>query len=86
MAKEVISMTLAQLEEMQKRAAEDGARLALAAIGLEDEKAVEDIRDIRDLMNAYRQARAIIWHTIVKYITMFMLGIISYGVYNKIHN
>jgi len=86
MDSETITMTKQELAEMQKNCAQEGARLALAAIGLADEKALEDISDLRDLLSAFRSAKAIVWQTVVKYITMFALGALSFGVISKLNS
>lgn len=78
-------MTRSELEEMQKRCAQEGARLALCAIGLDDKKAIEDIKDLRDLLAAYHQTTAIVWQSIVKTATVFFLGALGAGVYFKLN-
>lgn len=76
----MIELSKKELEDMQIKSAEEGARLALAKIGLEDEQALHDIRDLRSILAAYREARKVVWQTCVKYITMFILGALSYGI------
>lgn len=45
------------LAELVEAASEDGATRALQRIGLEDKKAVHDIRDLRDLLSAWRKTK-----------------------------
>lgn len=83
MTDETVTMTKHELEAMQQACAQEGARLALASLGLDDKEAVHDIADLRDLLTAYRQAKNIVWQTVIKYVTMFILGAISVGVFFK---
>lgn len=73
-----------ELEELQIKCAKEGARQALASLGLDDPNAVHDIKDLRDLLTAYRYTRSLIWATIIRYFTMFTIGALSYGVYMKL--
>lgn len=66
-----------------ERAAERGARKALADLGLHDEAARDDVREIRTLLAAWRDARRTIWHTLVKAVTMLTLGLIALGAWHK---
>lgn len=68
------------IEVLLERAAKAGAREALESIGLHDEKAVNDVRDLRDLLDAWRQARKTVWKTVVHAMTMAVLGAILTGV------
>ena len=49
-----LPLTHAQFEELLEGAAERGAKKALAAVGLDDEHAADDIRGLRGLLKAYR--------------------------------
>ena len=48
-----------QLRSLLEDAGEQGARRTLARLGLEDEKAVQDLREVRDILSAWRSARRI---------------------------
>lgn len=78
-----ITMTKHELEELQIRCAKEGACQALAQLGLDDPEAVHDVKDMRDLIKAYRATRSLIWATIIKYATMFVLGALAYGIFAK---
>ena len=71
-------------EDDLERAAEKGAEKALAKVGLADEYAGEDIRHLRNLLKAWRSTKSTIWQTIIRYLTMFVLGAISIGVWLKV--
>ena len=74
----------ADLEAMLERAANDGARKALAAIGLHDERAAGDIEDLRELLTAWRTTKSEAGKTLVKWLTMGLLSAIAFGVYVKL--
>ena len=73
-------MTDAELNAMLEKAAECGARRALAAIGLCDEKAAGDMRDLRGVLEAFRLAKSTAWTTIVRLITAAIFAAIIAGV------
>jgi hypothetical protein len=70
----------AQLRYMLEQAAQEGAKRALAEIGLSDQGAGEDVRDLRELLSAFRQAKRTVWDTAVRAVTMAILGAIAAGV------
>ena len=77
----ITTLTDDQLERMLDRAAKRGAIEALKAIGLEDENASVDIRELRTLLTAWRDTRRAIWQQIVKAGVMIVLGAIGLGVW-----
>lgn len=64
-----ISMPEDDFETLLAQAAERGARAALATVGLENGHAARDVRELRDLLDAYRAARRTVWHTALKMVT-----------------
>lgn len=74
----------AELEAMLERAAEDGARKALAAVGLHDDLASGDIEELRELLSAWRTTRREAGKTIVRWLTIGLLTAITFGVYTKL--
>jgi hypothetical protein len=56
------------IQEMLDRAAERGARLALHQVGLDGEDAAHDIRELRNLLDAYNEAKREAGMTLVKMI------------------
>lgn len=67
--RQMITITMEQLEA----AIETGARRALASVGLGDEEAGQDIRDLRGLMDAFRGVRRGFWHGIAATISKVAL-------------
>ncbi len=75
----VLSLRPEDLDELLTRAAEKGAERALAALGLENGHAARDIRELRDLLDAWRDARRTAWQTTVKVITTGILAALLVG-------
>jgi hypothetical protein len=69
----------AALQAMCDSAAEKGANAALARIGLTDEAAAKDVRDLRDLIAGWRDVRQVVIRTVVKWITLGVLGALAAG-------
>ena len=67
------------LDELLTRAAERGAERVLAHLGLENGHAARDIRDLRDLVEAWREARHTAWQTFIKIITTSILMALILG-------
>ena len=65
--------------ELLDRAAERGAERCLAHLGLENGHAARDIRELRDLLEAWRDARHTAWQTVIKVVTTGLLAIIVVG-------
>lgn len=66
-------------DELLDRAAERGAERVLAHLGLENGHAARDIRELRDLLEAWRDARRTAWQTAVKVITTGLLAALLVG-------
>ena len=67
------------LDELLDRAAERGAERCLAHLGLENGHAAKDIRELRDLLEAWRDARRTAWQTAVKVVTTGILAALLIG-------
>ncbi|HAI44504.1 MAG TPA: hypothetical protein DCM40_43585, partial [Maribacter sp.] len=59
-------LTEEQIEAMLDRAAKKGATEALRELGLQDEDAASDIKEMRGLLDAWRLTKRSIWATTVK--------------------
>ena len=66
-------------DELLDRAAERGAERCLAHLGLENGHAARDIRELRGLLEAWRDARRTAWQTTVKVITTGILAALVLG-------
>jgi len=67
-------------DELLEIAGQRGAQRALAYLGLENGHAAADIRDLRGLIDAWREARRTAWHTTVKVLTTGVLAALLVGV------
>ncbi len=76
---DILSLRPEDLDELLTQAAEKGAARALAALGLENGHAAKDIRDLRGLIEAWRQARQTAWQTTIKVVTTGILAALLLG-------
>ena len=76
---EMLNLRPDDLDELLTRAAEQGVERALAALGLENGHAAKDIRDLRGLIEAWRQARQTAWLTLIKLLTTGILVALIVG-------
>ncbi len=79
MVEKPVVVTRAELDRLLERAAEQGAKKALRAVGLHDEDAENDVRDLRGLLDAWRVTKATAMKTAVKVATTLLLGAITVG-------
>ena len=66
-------------DDLLDRAAERGAERCLAHLGLENGSAAKDIRELRDLLEAWRDARRTAWQTTIKVVTTGILAALLVG-------
>ncbi len=71
------------LQAIVEEAAELGASRALNRIGLHDDDAGHDLRELRDLLDAWRDARRAIWRTSIKWLTTFAMAAFLTGLLVK---
>lgn len=74
-----ITLRPEDLDDLLTRAAERGAERCLAHLGLENGHAARDIRELRDLLEAWRDARRTAWQTSVKVTTTGILAALLVG-------
>ncbi len=75
-----VRMPEEEFEELLELAAERGAKRALADVGLVDEHAADDVRDLRSLLGAVRMAKRTAWQTVVRLITTGLILALIAGV------
>jgi hypothetical protein len=75
----MVNLPQDDFEALLDRAAERGAERVLAHLGLENGHAARDIRELRDLLWAWRDARRTAWQTTVKVITTGILAALLVG-------
>lgn len=81
--KPVYSCTPDELKAMMEMAAQAGAKKALADIGLHDDDAGTDVKELRELLKSWKLTKREVWKTVVHWGTMIVLGLISFAVWVK---
>jgi hypothetical protein len=81
---DILNLRPEDLDELLTRAAERGAERALACLGLENGHAAADIRDLRGLIDAWREARRTAWQTSIKVLTTGVLAALLVGIAIKL--
>lgn len=67
------------LEALLTRAAKMGAKEALESVGLHDQEAGNDIRDLRTLIDGWRGAKSVVGQTVARTLTAGILGLMALG-------
>jgi len=75
----ILTLRKEDLEDLLDRAAEKGAERALVHLGLEGPHAAQDIRELRDLLEAWRDARRTAWRTVIRVATTSLLVVALLG-------
>lgn len=78
------NITPEQLEEILDRAAKKGAKQALCDLGLSDMDAATDIRELRSLLDSWRDTKKSIWKTLVQLGTVAVLTFIATAVWMQV--
>ena len=76
---EMVLLRKEDFSELLACAAERGAERALAHIGLASDHAAHDIHELRDLMEAWRDARRTALQTLIKVATTGILALLLVG-------
>lgn len=71
--------TRAALRGVVEEASEMGARRALASLGLEDEHAGRDMRELRDLLGAWRDAKRSAVKAVAGWFVRLLLALMALG-------
>jgi len=72
-----------ELEIMLERAAKRGAQQALKSVGLQDEEAVHDVRDLRELLDGWRGVKKTVGRTVAQVLTTAVLASLATGAWFK---
>ena len=83
MADQPIQITREELNTLMREAAREGARAALSEVGLNDEEAGQDVRELRNLIESWRSSKKIIGSTVLKMVTTGVLIFIAAAVAMK---
>jgi hypothetical protein len=77
----MLNMTEQEVEAMLDRAARKGAEQALQDIGLSDQEAYDDMREIRNLLDAWRATKQTVGQTVAKLLTTAILFALAAGIW-----
>ncbi len=80
MSEKTIVLRLKEIELIIDRAAEKAAKNALINVGLADENAAHDIRDLRSLLTAINSAKRTAWQTFIRTLTMGIIMALMAGI------
>jgi hypothetical protein len=80
----MVTMPRDEFEELLERAAERGARHALADVGLDGPEAAHDIRELRGLLDAFNEAKKTAGLTIVKMLVTGLVMALLAGAFLKL--
>ena len=75
---------LVTLRAIVEEACELGAVRALARMGLDDASAAEDMRDLRELLGAWRDARRSAWRAVIDWVVRGLLALLLIGIVVRI--
>ena len=71
---------LVTLRAIVEESSEVGAARALARLGLGDKRAQDDIDELRELLSAWRQAKASAWKAAVEWLVRGVLALLLVGI------
>ena len=71
-------------EQTLRTIVREETRQALKEVGLADEDAGNDVRDLRSLITDWRSMKKVVWQTIARAGTVFVLGLLMLGAWAKI--
>jgi hypothetical protein len=71
---------LVTLRALVEEASELGARRTLAGLGLDDDKAGADLIELRQLLRAWRDAKASAWQAAIDWLVRGVLALLLVGI------
>ena len=75
------TMTDEELKHIIDLAARRGAKQALKEIGLSDQEAYDDVKELRGLLDTWRITKATVGQTITRMVTTALLTALAVGIY-----
>ncbi len=72
-------------EQTLRTIVREETRQALKEVGLADDDAGNDVRDLRSLITDWRSIKKTIWHTIARWGTLVVLGLLTLGAWSRIN-
>ena len=72
------------LRALVEESSQSGARRALGALGLVDERARRDMDELRELLGAWRDAKRTAWRAVVTWLVRIALAMLLIGIAVKL--
>jgi hypothetical protein len=72
------------LRALVEESSQSGARRALGALGLDDERARRDMDELRELLGAWRDAKRTAWRAVVSWLVRIALAALLVGIAVKL--
>jgi uncharacterized membrane protein YdfJ with MMPL/SSD domain len=72
------------LRALVEESSQSGARRALGALGLDDERARRDMDELRQLLGAWRDAKRTAWRAVVTWVVRIALAALLVGIAVKL--
>lgn len=76
-----VTMTAIELQKLLEEASEKGARRALERLGLHDDTAPGDMKELRSVLEAYRTAKSTAFRAVVHWLTVGFIALLVAGFY-----
>ena len=73
-------MTDEEIKAIARQAAQEAVDQTLRRLNLSDEDSGQDLHDLRELLSSWRSAKRTMWTTLIRSVTLFVLGMIALGV------
>ena len=70
---------LITLRALAEESSQAGARRALAQLGLDDERARRDMDELRELLQAWRDAKKSAWQAVANWVVRILLALLVLG-------
>jgi hypothetical protein len=72
------------LRALVEESSQAGARRALGALGLDDERARRDMDELRELLSAWRDAKRTAWQAVIGWLVRIGLAMVLIGIAVKL--
>ena len=68
-----------EIKAIARKAAQEACGETLRRLNLSDENSGQDVHDLRELLSSWRAAKRTIGTTIIRSVTLFVLGMLALG-------
>jgi hypothetical protein len=78
------ALDVVTLRALVEESSQAGARRALGALGLDDERARRDMDELRELLSAWRDAKRTAWRAVIGWMVRIALAALLIGIAVKL--